>query len=309
MSSFPTSLDSFTNPVSTDDTNTVDHASQHSNANAAIGALEAKVGADSSAVTTSHDYKLSGVTGSDKAVSKTGTETLTNKTLTAPVIATIVNSGTLTLPTSTDTLVGKATTDTLSAKTLTAPKFASGGFIADANGNELIIFTTTASALNEITMANGGTGVNPSLIPSGETNVGWDIRMKGTGVLRLPRPFGIQVVDAIDNTTTGDQKAFFRIPPELNGMNLTRVAATVFTAGTTNTIDIQIRNKTDSVDMLSTKMTIDTAETDTSTAATPAVIDTTKDDVVTGDVIAIDVDAVHSTPAKGLYVEMLFALP
>ena len=51
----------------------------------------------------------------------TGTETLTNKTLTAPVISSISNTGTLTLPTSTDTLVGRATTDTLTNKTLTSP--------------------------------------------------------------------------------------------------------------------------------------------------------------------------------------------
>ena len=57
----------------------------------------------------------------DGAVSLTGTQTLTNKTLTAPVISTISNTGTLTLPTSTDTLVGKATTDTLTNKTLTNP--------------------------------------------------------------------------------------------------------------------------------------------------------------------------------------------
>lgn len=50
-----------------------------------------------------------------------GSETLTNKTLTAPIIATIVNTGTLTLPTSTDTLVARSTTDTLANKTLTAP--------------------------------------------------------------------------------------------------------------------------------------------------------------------------------------------
>lgn len=87
---YPTTLDSFPNPTSTDllenATAALDHDVQHSNANDAIEALEAKVGANSSAVTTSHDYKLSGVTGSDKAVSKTGTETLTNKTLTAPQI-------------------------------------------------------------------------------------------------------------------------------------------------------------------------------------------------------------------------------
>lgn len=87
---FPTTLDVLSNPTGTDlmenATSALDHDVQHSNANDAIEALEAKVGANSSAVTTSHDYKLSGVTGSDKAASKTGTETLTNKTLTAPQI-------------------------------------------------------------------------------------------------------------------------------------------------------------------------------------------------------------------------------
>lgn len=89
---YPTSLDTLTNPTSTDKVSTVDHATQHANVNDAIEALEAKVGADSSAVTTSHDYKLSGVTGSDKASSLAGSETLTNKTLTSPA----VNGGTIT---------------------------------------------------------------------------------------------------------------------------------------------------------------------------------------------------------------------
>jgi hypothetical protein len=51
----------------------------------------------------------------------TDTQTLTNKTLTAPIISTISNTGTVTLPTATDTLVGRATTDTLTNKTLTSP--------------------------------------------------------------------------------------------------------------------------------------------------------------------------------------------
>ena len=48
----------------------------------------------------------------------TGSQTLTNKTLTTPVISSISNTGTLTLPTSTDTVVGRATTDTLTNKTI-----------------------------------------------------------------------------------------------------------------------------------------------------------------------------------------------
>ena len=49
-----------------------------------------------------------------------GSQTLTNKTLTTPVISSISNSGTVTLPTASDTLVGRATTDTLTNKTIDA---------------------------------------------------------------------------------------------------------------------------------------------------------------------------------------------
>ena len=79
---YPTDLDTFT----THNTGDVIEASYDNAQQVAISALEAKVGIDGSAVTTSHDYKLSGVTGSDKAVSLTGSETLTNKTLTSPTI-------------------------------------------------------------------------------------------------------------------------------------------------------------------------------------------------------------------------------
>ena len=62
-------------------------------------------------------------------VDKTTAQTLTNKTLTAPVISTISNTGTLTLPTSTDTLVGRATTDTLTNKTISASSNTLSGVI------------------------------------------------------------------------------------------------------------------------------------------------------------------------------------
>lgn len=59
-SNFPASLDAFTNPSSTDsmDSVSVPHATQHADLNDAVEALEAKVGADSSAVTSSLDYKV-----------------------------------------------------------------------------------------------------------------------------------------------------------------------------------------------------------------------------------------------------------
>lgn len=65
-------------------------------------------------------------TSTDTLVGRNTTDTLTNKTLTSPIIATIINSGTLTLPTSTDTLVGRTTTDTLSNKTLSGPTVVNG---------------------------------------------------------------------------------------------------------------------------------------------------------------------------------------
>lgn len=50
--SYPTSLDTFTNPGATDSVATVSHSGQHSNANDAIEALEAKVGITASTPTS-----------------------------------------------------------------------------------------------------------------------------------------------------------------------------------------------------------------------------------------------------------------
>lgn len=76
------------------------------------------------------------------------TQTLTNKTLTAPVISTIVNTGTVTLPTATDTLTGKATTDTFTNKTLNAES--TGNVLAWASEIDLPVGScqnTTAALL------------------------------------------------------------------------------------------------------------------------------------------------------------------
>lgn len=121
-----------------------------------------------------------------------------------------------------------------------------------------------------------------------------------------PRVIQILVTDPNGSAlTTGDGKAYVRINSLLDGRNLIAVAAHVTTVSSSGIPTIQIANVTDSVDMLSTKLTIDANEKDSKDAATPAVIDTTKDDVATGDELRIDVD-VAGTGAKGLIVELTF---
>jgi len=73
-------------------------------------------------------------------------------------------------------------TQTLTNKTLTAPKI--GTSILDTNGAELFLLTATASAVNELTYANAATGNGPTFTASGETNVDINLNPKGTGVLK-----------------------------------------------------------------------------------------------------------------------------
>ena len=87
---------------------------------------------------------------------------------------------------SSSTLVSLVSTDTLTNKTLTAPKIADAGFIADANGNEQIIFQTTSSAVNELEVTNAATGNNPAIAASGgDTNVGLEFTAKGAGYIKF----------------------------------------------------------------------------------------------------------------------------
>ena len=160
---------------------------------------------------------------------------------------------------------------------------------------QLLIGNSTGNTLSKSTLT-GSSGVDVA---------------NGSGTITLSKSqdsIGILVEAGDTALGTGDAKNgnFITIPIGMNGWNLTQVIASVFTAGTTGTTDVQIRNVTDSVDMLSTKITIDSGETSFATAATPPVIDTNNDDVATGDVLTIDVDAVHTTPPDGLAVVLTF---
>ena len=105
--------------------------------------------------------------------------------------------------------------------------------------------------------------------------------------------------------TTGDGATHVTIPSTLDGKNLLSAQAHVYTVGTGGSItNVQIHNLTDGQDMLSTAITIDLNEKDSSTAATPPVVGS-QNGVSTGDVIRIDVDAV-ATSTLGLEVRMVF---
>ena len=135
-------------------------------------------GADITAVTAGTGLSGGGTSGAveltiDGTVATlAGSQTLTNKTLTAPIISSISNSGTLTLPTSSDTLVGRATTDTLTNKTLTSPSIATPTWTATesaiANGDYLLFLDASASSetkkegLDDIASLFAGTGLSAS---------------------------------------------------------------------------------------------------------------------------------------------------
>lgn len=162
-------------------------------------------------------------------VTTTSTQTLSNKTLANVTIdsATFTNlrindldsshnylivasnltaNRTITLPalTADDTFVFRTQTQTLTSKTLASPKITTAIF--DTNGAELIRTSATASAVNEITVANAATGGSPAITATGnDTNIGVSISPKGTGAVTLGKvAFSSKQVAPGDSDTSED---------------------------------------------------------------------------------------------------------
>ena len=94
------------------------------------------------------------------------------------------NTGVIEIPLSTAGTVTETGTQTLTNKTLTSPKI--GTSILDTSGNELFKLTATGSAVNELTYNNASTGNNPTFTASGgDTNIGVSILPKGSGKITL----------------------------------------------------------------------------------------------------------------------------
>ena len=115
-----------------------------------------------------------------KYVSGSGDSVAVAPAATAVVFASAndgVNPDIISLPSGDVTLTG---TQTLTNKTLTSPKI--GTSILDTNGAELAKVTATSSAVNEFTIANAATGNDPTLSATGDdSNIDIAIKPKGTG--------------------------------------------------------------------------------------------------------------------------------
>ena len=89
---------------------------------------------------------------------KTGTETLTNKTLTSP--------------------------------TLSAPRFASSNYIADSTGYPLLQFYAASSPNSWLSLSNASDGTLDLTAEGTATNVGMIFSMRGTGTMTINVPVG-----------------------------------------------------------------------------------------------------------------------
>lgn len=186
----------------------------------------------------------------------------------------------------------------------TQPRITTG--INDSNGNELFLFTATASAVNELTYANAATGNNPTFTASGtDSNIGINLVPKGTGIVKgeLKR-FMVRLLSSTTAQTTGTTiGGDYRISNR--AITVKAVGAYVDTAGTTGVCTFNIKEAGTTI--LSTKITIDSTEKSSETAATAPVI---SDASIAADaIVTFDIDGIQTTPANGLtiWVDYVYA--
>jgi hypothetical protein len=146
-----------------------------------------------SAITTADkNITIPLLTGNDVMVTEAFAQTLTNKTLTTPVITSISNSGTITIPSGTDTLVGRATTDTLTNKTLTTPVITSisnSGTITIPTGTDTLMGRATTDTQTNKTINAANNTITATSIAAGSI-----LKANGTKYDSLARGTSLQVL-------------------------------------------------------------------------------------------------------------------
>jgi len=170
----------------------------------------------------------------------TGSQTLTNKTLTTPIIATISNTGTLTLPTSTDTLVGRATSDTLTNKTLTSPAINN----ATNTGSVMIApeERTTVSATAATGTINYDAVTQGVLYYTSNASANWTLNIRGASGTTLSSILAVGDAITVTHLVTNGATAYYNSALQIDGSSVTPKyqGGTAFAAGNASSIDAYV---------------------------------------------------------------------
>lgn len=163
------------------------------------------------------------------------TQTLTNKTLTSPTISSVVNSGTVSFPTSTDTLVGRNTTDTLTNKTLTEPLLNYPTLVAPEEKWNVVAGGPASTQNIDVSTASAWLyGTEPS------ANFVLNIRASSTATLSsiLPTGHSITVAVAVTNSTSPKYMTSIQVDGTTTGVTTAWQGGNIPTSGNSSAIDI-----------------------------------------------------------------------
>lgn len=145
--------------------------------------LSAQVSLEDSAVV------FEGATADDYEVRLTADDATADRQIKLPNA-----DGTIVLDTHTQTLTNK----TFTTPSMTSPKITTG--INDANNNEIIKFTATGSAVNEITVTNKATGNHPNVSATGtDANINLELDAKGSGSVEINKA----AFSSVEQTSNG----------------------------------------------------------------------------------------------------------
>ena len=158
------------------------------------------------------------------------------------------------------------------------------------------------------TLSNCGTNVSGSIVASQTAGA---LSQSGAGRIELATAqhparktviFKLATDDAI--ATTGDGKVYFTWP-DPGTWEIVSAHTAVYQTGSGDPFDVSIYNVTDSQEVLSTDITIDSGETSSLTAASQPVINTNTNAVVQGEQLRFDINTVTAS-SKGCELSLIF---